>query len=766
VFGAQFREALDTAVVAAVVAFLALLPEWRAAGFYFHDDMQLQYVPAIVEIGRAARQGHFALLSEYSWFGGALAGEYQHGVFSIFHVLLCACVSGLTLPAVAGIVSVTYYALAGAGAYRAARTLEFRKPLALAVALVAALNGFNVIWGSWLPAITGWAWLMWLWWALERLRSRMRPRWTDIALSAFSTYSVLASGWHYADLLIPPLVLAVGWRLPRPVSLGELFWRFAVGPALGALLALPALLCFLEYARAAGRTDFDALSWSWTVPWRALQGLFVPLSASSWTGFSEVGVQSNVVMAGGVLPVVVVFVALVAPRGVRRREYAALLVPAALVLAWSMLPSLGRVRWPFRWLPVFHLLLVLAAARVITLEEELDASTGVHTRHAFRRHLAGSLVAAALIATILSFGTIEANAVLAAAFSIVALCALPLAAVRRTEAGLAFSSGVALNLVAAPLLFAVRSATPTWSTDRCAGAWAKLDHAALYLGVYHYLDIIDPADPSLGHDACVLPGNSSMVDRLTLVNGYSTLFVAGLHRHLGLEVHGELNGRGLRAVTGPLAAPGGLLERWGIAGLVLPSEPYLRPIAPRLSRAGFAPTEDLGGARIWRRGPPPTRKLLESLDTVRLAAASDPRAPESLPHDTERWTFDAALGPGAAVDSEVSLAELNVTADSVTPTRVEASVRAQVPPSSRSGLVLLRRPWLPGYRATLDGTPVVLGRLDDTLIGIAIPPGRSGRLKIEYIPLGVRAPALIGVLVALLVLGSGIVYELRGRSRA
>ena len=760
---ASLREGLETCVVAAVMAVLAWLPEWRTPCFYFHDDMQIQYVPAIVEIGRAARHGHLAILSEYSWFGGALAGEYQHGVFSLFHVLLCACVAGRSPPSIATIVSVAYYALAGAGAYRAARVRGFRRSLALAVSLVAALNGFNVTWGSWLPAVTGWAWLMWLWWALERLRRRARPGWTDVALAAFAAYSVLSAGWHFADLLSAPLVLAVAVRWPRPWSLRDVFWRLGLGPLLGACLALPALLCFLEYARAGVRTDFDRASWVWTVPWRALEGLLVPLSTSRWLAFEESIPRTNVVMAGGVLPVVVVLVALAAPAGAARRSYAALFAVAAFTLAWSMLPSLGRVRWPFRWLPVVHLLLVLVAVQVITLERTSDESQPNlgRARTQFRRQLLVALVGAGLIGLVLAFGTVDANAVAGGVLALVALSALPLAAAGGLDVAGAFCAGVALNLIAAPLVLPIRTGTPTWSSDRCAERWAKIERNGRYLGVYFYGDIIDQVDPSIGRNACVLPGNSSLIDEVTFVNGYSTLYMAGLHRNLGLEVHGDLNARGLIAVAGPLASPGGLLDRWGIDGLVLPAEPYLRSLESRVSRAGFRAAEDLGQARIWRREAAHHRPLLESLAAVDVS----PNANASASPNGDDWRFDAALGSSAGTDRRATLAQLTLADERVTSTRVEANIRAPSA-SSSAGLILLRRPWLPGYRATLDASPVTIGRLDGTLLGVVIPPGKTGRLKIEYVPLGLRVPALLAVILALVVLVSGVGYELAGRGRA
>ena len=61
------------------------------------------------------------MLSEYSWQGGALAGEYQPALFSLSHLLVCWAVAGLAPAKIASVVSIGFIALAGGGAYRAAR---------------------------------------------------------------------------------------------------------------------------------------------------------------------------------------------------------------------------------------------------------------------------------------------------------------------------------------------------------------------------------------------------------------------------------------------------------------------------------------------------------------------------------------------------------------------------------------------------------------------------------------------------------------------
>src|SRR5690242_11360134 len=82
------REAALTALTAAVVvAFCAgFLAVDRS--FFWADDYQTYQLAGYCDAARAWSAGEAPLLSPSSWRGGALAGEYQVGVFSPF---LAAC---------------------------------------------------------------------------------------------------------------------------------------------------------------------------------------------------------------------------------------------------------------------------------------------------------------------------------------------------------------------------------------------------------------------------------------------------------------------------------------------------------------------------------------------------------------------------------------------------------------------------------------------------------------------------------------------------
>src|SRR5437870_3880383 len=117
-------EAMRALVVALVIAVLHGLRCIRDPYFFWHDDFQTQHLPASFEIANAWLNGEVPLLSRHSWFAGALAGEYQYGVFSPF-LTICNIVVwrlGLSLPISAAFLAIVHLALVGSGAYLLGRS--------------------------------------------------------------------------------------------------------------------------------------------------------------------------------------------------------------------------------------------------------------------------------------------------------------------------------------------------------------------------------------------------------------------------------------------------------------------------------------------------------------------------------------------------------------------------------------------------------------------------------------------------------------------
>ncbi|PYJ82499.1 MAG: hypothetical protein DME73_04580, partial [Verrucomicrobia bacterium] len=158
-----------------VVGFCLLLLRHDPLVFW-NDDYQLSILPVFADVARSWNEGHFPLLSPYSWVCSNLAGEFQYGTFSIF--INAAVISiwkfPLTFPQQAAALSITHLFVLAAGAFLLARDRKFSFPVSIFVALVAALNGWIICWGAsdWFGALGAFAWLPWAWWGLERALDR------------------------------------------------------------------------------------------------------------------------------------------------------------------------------------------------------------------------------------------------------------------------------------------------------------------------------------------------------------------------------------------------------------------------------------------------------------------------------------------------------------------------------------------------------------------------------------------------------------------
>src|SRR5437762_4981841 len=66
-----------------VVLFCSILL-WHDPLVFWNDDYELSVLPVFADVARSWLDGHWPILSPYSWVCGNLAGEFQYGTFSLF----------------------------------------------------------------------------------------------------------------------------------------------------------------------------------------------------------------------------------------------------------------------------------------------------------------------------------------------------------------------------------------------------------------------------------------------------------------------------------------------------------------------------------------------------------------------------------------------------------------------------------------------------------------------------------------------------------
>src|SRR5256885_14087930 len=193
-----------------VVGFCLLLLRHDPLVFW-NDDYEISILPVFADVARSWNEGHFPLLTPYSWVCNNLAGEFQYGTFSLFvnAAIVLIWKFPLTFPQQAAALSITHLFVLAAGGYVLARGRNVAAPLAMMVAFVAALNGWMICWGAtdWFGALGAFAWFPWAWWGLERALGSQRTRYRFLWPAPF-VYLLVTGGFPYTVVMF---LLLIAW---------------------------------------------------------------------------------------------------------------------------------------------------------------------------------------------------------------------------------------------------------------------------------------------------------------------------------------------------------------------------------------------------------------------------------------------------------------------------------------------------------------------------------------------------------------------------
>ena len=718
-------EARRTLAAALLVMLLALALYAIHPAFFVKDDFQLQYLPGSREVARAWMAGDYPLLSRFSWLCAGLGAEYQFGVFSIVRSLLDVLVwlLPLSLTGRGAFLFIVHAAIAAAGGYRLARTYGASVSSSMLVALVAGLNGWILWWGTtWYPGVASFAWLPWYWAALRTIESRRSWLVAPVAL-----YLLVASGWPYS-VAMAAAVAAMNFF----GALAQRRWRASLlmvaASALGLMLAAPAVLMLLEYWPSTARTTVATLvEREWFLPPLALFGLVVPSFSVEWTVFAGRFPHAAVELLGAFVPLAAVLAALLMTGRrdfVKRHAPELLLLVALLVLL--LLPSAGPFRWSFRWLPLFLLLLAVIGANALDVARKRAAL------------FAGALVILTAIASLMIDA--ERTTTLTHVLVLGALCV----------AWWFFEKPmpVAITVIAIVLTFigySHRSEVPMWAYDESLRAPGPFDPSRRYLALYD-MGTIGEADEwdrfSRGLNSELRPGNIPMLAGIDFINGYSPLGLTALINVFMADTHGPVEPKQAELMLENETAPNQLLHHLGIDGLVVP-EAMVRKHAPLLARNGWHPAARIGPCLVLHRTQPANEPLFsaslafKAKDETQAYAAMFGRRTPHLPV--------VLLVPGAGRGERYGRRELV----EITEARNHTSfvVRGHGP----KALIVFRRPWLPGWRATLNGEPLPVLRANMVMPAVEIPADAQGEVRLVYRPKALLRGALLAG-VALLVI--------------
>jgi hypothetical protein len=686
-------------IAGAIVVAFCLLLLWHNPLVFWNDDYELSVLPVFADMARSWSEGHWPILSPYSWVCGNLAGEFQYGVFSIFvnAVIILVWKFPLTFPHQAAAVSIAHLFALAVGAFLLARDRRFSVQVSIFVALIAALNGWIICWGAtdWFGALGAFTWLPWAWWGAARALDPGRSKWRFLWPAPF-VYLVVTGGFPYTVLM---LLLLVAWlaikslvetRSIRPVV------PMLFGVALGFGLSAPAWLAILDLIQGSARELQPAKAhWQWLVPPAALPGLILPSWTVKWTDFSSrlISHTATELACGLVAPTALIAGFVWRGRALVRQIGWELLL-LLLVLLLSMLPTAGLFRWSFRWLPFFHLVLAICAAEVLRSFED-SRSQG------WASPATTTLALVILTAISVSIFRTAGEYTFPLAWILFGLAASWFSfEFFSADSGFRRCAPVAITfsaLLATYLCIPTNCGVPRYNFSQKLLKPAPLDPARLYLSIYPWAELtycIASKPQPVGE--VLRPGSTPMWAGLHFINGYSPIRPAGVAREFATSIHGEINPSVGSYLLSNQAGKDGELTLLGVDGIVVARELDITP-QPSSEWEAVITTDE--GRVFHRRAAPFAR--------VRSITSIDSRPGEQF--------------------TTATVSQINDSRN-----RVEADL--DVPNGSHPALITFSRPYFRGYKARLGNQKLAVTSYRGLFPMVEVPAGAHGRLALIYRP--------------------------------
>src|SRR6516165_6505115 len=695
-----------------IVVFFCLILLWHNPLVFWNDDYELSVLPVFADMARSWSEGHWPILTPYSWVCGNLAGEFQYGTFSLFvnTAVVLIWKFPLTFPQQAAALSIAHLFVLAMGAFLLARDRGISVPLSTFVALIASLNGWIICWGAtdWFGALGAFTWLPWAWWGTERALDQQRTKWRFLWPAPF-VYLVVTGGFPYTVLM---LLLLIAWLSVKSlVGTGNIFsvLPMLLGVALGFGLSAPAWLAILDLVQGSARElQSPAAHWQWLVPTAALPGLIMPCWTVNWADFSSryLPHTATELTCGLVAPAAVIGGFLWRGRMlVKQIKWELLLL--LLVLLLCMIPTAGLFRWSFRWLPFFHLILAICAAEV--LQRMLPSRIAALTALAL-------VIIAGIVALMFHTAGTYASPLTWIFIGLAAVWLCFEFSLGSSEFGRWLPLAITFcALLATYLCIPTNYGVPRYNFSQELLKAAPLDPHRLYLSVYPWEELTYcTSNKPQAVGQTLRPGSTSMWAGLRFINGYSPIRAAGVAREFATSIHGEINPDMGSNLLNRQAGPEGELALLGVDGIVVAREVNLAP-QPTTEWELVVSTDE--GSVFHRRSAPFSR--------VRSVSSTDLRPNEQF-----------ALAKISQINESRNLVNADI----------------DVPAGDRSALLTFSRPHFRGYKAQIGDQKLAITSYRGLFPIVEIPAGTHGRLTVAYRPAWLLWGGGVAAVCALIVL--------------
>lgn len=667
--------------------------------FFFLDDRQAQYFPYGLIIRDALLHGELPFTTIHTFYGGALWLDPQYGLYNPLSLALDFLIVRQALEYSGYLVALVLNLLFAAGVYSVGRAYGLRREFSALMGLMMGINIFVLYFHSdtWQPGLVSLVFSVFAWASLKTLLAAQRHVAPRVLLSALLIFLTVSGGWphQYIALAAVMAVLFIEeWRFGNRAGALRLVYAGALAAVFSTPVLLPVMAAREYWARSGGFYNHgvlspelgDILNFSnpaWLPRYRHLlmQVLPVPFFFAAWFALPLLCVMDW---------------EKVKKMDMRRAELPLLLTIFTLMILSAQ--NIGPLRWPVRWLPDAHLVLMMLLLLGVQ-------KAGLKFAPARIQLALGALAVTTLAAFLespLPVWNVLWLVLLPAAF----IAALPLAKAPEALPTYLGATSVAIAMVIGLCFSSSSIFLDHGKQNTTIGVNAQADDGSegyeLYWGMKKNISDMPNQRDFLG-------SGMGGYYNVNTTNGYSSLLYKGLERVFP-DVDAFADFTSLRKPNLTLKE-----SETGDSFLDLFK---IRKIVAEKKAAPDGINAQLPGH--WQRSESRGLFLFEHREKAHMALDQDKlvtferRDPFHLPGTVSWRSSSVSLGPDA---------------------RAEANGESfAVATGAKAGMIVFARLYYPGFTARLDNMPLKVRALDHMLVVVDLPANAKGRLHLHFTP--------------------------------
>ena len=353
--------------------FTCLLPILFSFTFYFTDDYQTQYLPTYIEIGRILSNGEFPLVTTNSWMGGGILKEYQYAIFNpiclfVYFVIYKLNTLNIEYDTIAIFFPVFHLILTSLGIFILCRFLKINLFASYFAGLSILHSGYLVFFvnTSWVGMLIGIPYLIFAIIAFLKCETK-----EGVFFSIICTYLVITSGFPQNDILLGIVCIICMYFFYKENKKGVsvvILFSFCIGCLLGSVSILP----LIEFMPFSGRSGMEGNMLQGRIEHLLASGLlsFRPL-IKTFYGDWEI-IKTPIQYISWFSPIVIVLYAANRDSVKTNNIIKAFILLTVLMAVLYILPLPTYIRWSFRFIPGFHISLIILSILIITYVQNWD----------------------------------------------------------------------------------------------------------------------------------------------------------------------------------------------------------------------------------------------------------------------------------------------------------------------------------------------------------------------------------------------------------